>query len=255
MCKLLLRLLLVGFLSIGTAQAFEPSYSFSRILLDAKAGDLIRDNISSQIQTGLISSSINGDLFSRIEVFSTAIEFRGCDCGKSPSKAEINEYIENNFKEFPDNVKSELKENLVRTKNIEEELRRKMFNPDLTDEEVLIYAREREKLLKNALEYEAEITNNFYRLIKPEAYRELESSFRDIHQQQENLEYQIASKGILEDAFKQYEQLETLYQKAVRKLIEKPLEVRSPAQGEIRKLNQSATDKYAEYLNSISLTQ
>lgn len=257
MCKLLLRLLLVGFLSIGTAKSFESSYSgsFSSALLDPLAGKLMRDNISSQIQTGLISSSINGDLFSRIEVFSTAIEFRGCDCGKPPSENDITEYIENNFKEFPSNVKSEIKENLVRTKKIEEELRRKMFNPDLTDAEVLIYAREREKLLKSALKYEAEITNNFYRLTKPGAYRQLESSFIDIKQQQDDLMEKIAFEEISEDEYKKYEQLEPLYQQAIRKLTEQPVEVRSPAQGEIRKLNQSATDKYAEYLNSISLTQ
>ena len=52
MCKLLLRLFLVSFLLLDTAKAFDfPVFgSFSRAYYD----NLIVDNMSSKIQTGLI---------------------------------------------------------------------------------------------------------------------------------------------------------------------------------------------------------
>ena len=152
---------------------------------------------------------------------------------------------------------------------IEEEFRRKMFNPDLADEEVLIYAHEREKLLLNSLEYEAEMINNSYKLTKPNAYFTLRSSLRDINRQKinvmnnimqleedkfyfhlEGVEYDEAEEVSLR---KQFEKFKSLSLNAVKELMGKPVEVRDPIQSDIRKLNQPATNKYTEYLNSISL--
>ncbi len=157
-----------GFLHIDRdVQNFQPSSSVSSF---TNSNFSLEGAITLDIKSGLISSSINGDMFSKLEFFSTAIEFRGCDCGKSPNQNEIKSYVDKQFKGLPEEMKNEITKVMVDFRNAEEKLRTKMFNPKLQDDEVLIYGQEREKLINNEWEMEFELINIYVKIVKPFAY-------------------------------------------------------------------------------------
>jgi hypothetical protein len=162
----LITLILLLFLP-NYSYSFEGTSfnSFSKSLFDPSA-DIITTNINAWV----ITSSTFGDMYSKLESASTATKFRSCDCGKSPDLDKINYYVEKQYKDAPKEFKKKLIKKMAETKRIEEQFRLKTFNPNLSDKEIIRYAKERERMLLKAWEMEIKLIDILFKEIKPDTY-------------------------------------------------------------------------------------
>lgn len=151
---------------------FSSSYSFLRCFG-------LESGISSQMQIGLISTSFS-DTFSRVISFGTATDIRFLEAKKSVNKAEIEKYVEKYYGALPAEERDRFVAILVEAKTTDEDIKAKMASPKLTDDEKLIFAQERERLLNSTWKYEGELSDKYSELFKPNKYHQTNIKLRNI---------------------------------------------------------------------------
>lgn len=170
--RLIIALAFLAAMSSRSALAFESSTSYSLLQLPSPA-----EGLPLQIRIGLISTTFS-DCFAAVNFF----DVRFLEAKKPVNKAEIEKYVENLYDALPEAEKDALKATLFVAKSADEELKAKMASPRLTDDEKLLYAKERERLLWNVWMYEAELLDEYAQTFKSTKYADAENElyFTDV---------------------------------------------------------------------------
>lgn len=203
------------------SSGFEYSSSFSQIQLLG-----LPNSISFQLKTGLISTSF-ADCFAQAVSSGVISETRFLEAKKPVDIKKIEEYVDQQYGAIPDGERKKLKELLINAQATDEKLKGKMNNPNLNDNEIILYSQERERLLKKLWEYESDLLNKYSESFKPSKYRQSVEELSNIEHSQNEAIYCLAAQECLESDEEILKEIEILGQKKgtiVIELIQAPTE-------------------------------
>lgn len=200
--------------------SFESATSYSFFRLSG-----LESGVSSHVQLGLISSSFS-DCFARIASIGTQTDLRFLEAKRPPDRAAIDAYVDNHYAALPADEREKFKAELFKTKVADEELKAKMASPILSDEEKLMFAQERERLLRNTWEYEGELIDKYSQSFKPGEYARVNTEISSLEgKREEQISCIATSTCSIDDSIATLRMLDDQATSLIVGLMQSPTEV------------------------------
>jgi hypothetical protein len=114
------------------------------------------------------------------------IEYRSCDCGKPPDLGQVRSYVDQQYAAYPKETRQKIYEALAAVQQNDRLMRLKMSNPLLSDDEVLMYGRERERLILKGLEMERQLNTDYLAAVNPNGRNAVESHMKVLKYREED---------------------------------------------------------------------